>query len=385
MSDVDWPEPRPLPEFPWDLLEPYKARASAVGIIDLSIGTPVDPTPALIREALCAAADAPGYPTVWGPAVLRETIAAWMHRRLGVHASADAVLPTIGSKELVATLPFQLSLGRGDTVAIPAVAYPTYDVGVRLADATVVTADGVEGLERARLEALADGRRLRMVWLNSPSNPTGAVMPVRELADIVAWGRHHGVLIVDDECYIELGWEATPVSILHPDVCGESHEGVLAVHSLSKRSNLAGYRGGFVTGDPQVIRRLLAIRKHAGSMLPTPVQAAMIAAYRDDAHVEAQRAVYAARRAVLRPALEAAGFRIDASEAGLYLWATRGEDSWTTVASLAELGILAAPGAFYGTAGDRHVRIALTATDERIAAAAARLGEGHMPMAQPRD
>lgn len=385
MSDLDWPEPRPLPDFPWDLLEPYKARAAAVGIVDLSIGTPVDPTPALIREALCAAADAPGYPTVWGPAVLREAIAGWLRRRLGVDAFADAVLPTIGSKELVATLPFQLGLGPGDVIAIPAIAYPTYDVGVRLADATVVTADGVEGLEEARLGALAAGRRLRLAWLNSPSNPTGAVLPASVLADIVAWGRTHGVLIVDDECYIELGWDAQPVSVLHPNVCGDSHVGVLAVHSLSKRSNLAGYRGGFVTGDPVMVRRLLAIRKHAGSMLPTPVQAAMIAAYGDDEHVERQRAVYAARRAVLRPALERAGFRIDASEAGLYLWATRGEDSWATVAALAELGILAAPGAFYGAAGARHVRIALTATDERIALAAARLGEGHMQPIAPRD
>ncbi len=385
MSDLDWPEPRPLPDFPWDLLEPFKARAAAVGIVDLSIGTPVDPTPTLIREALCAAADAPGYPTVWGPAALREAIAGWLHRRLGVDASADAVLPTIGSKELVATLPFQLGLGPGDVIAIPAIAYPTYDVGARLADATVVTADGVEGLEEARLGALASGRRLRMAWLNSPSNPTGAVLAAPVLADVVAWGRRHGVLIVNDECYIELGWEATPVSILHPEVCGDSHAGVLAVHSLSKRSNLAGYRGGFIAGDPAMVRRVLAIRKHAGSMLPTPVQAAMIAAYGDDAHVEQQRAIYAARRAVLRPALERAGFRIDGSAAGLYLWATRGEDAWATVAALADLGILAAPGIFYGTAGSRHVRMALTATDERVAMAAARLGEGHMQPTESRD
>ncbi len=384
MTEHDWPEARPLPDFPWDLLEPHKARAREIGIVDLSIGTPVDPTPEVVRQALCAAADAPGYPTVWGTPALREAVAGWLRRRLGVDADADAVLPTIGSKELVAMLPFQLGLSARDVVAIPAVAYPTYDVGARLAGAAIVTADGVDELEQARRRVEATGRTLRLAWLNSPSNPTGAVTSAAELAAIVAWGRAHGVLIVSDECYIELGWEAEPVSVLHPSVCGAAHDGVLAVHSLSKRSNLAGYRGAFITGDAAMVRRLLAIRKHSGAMLPSPIQAAMIAAYGDDEHVQRQRAVYAARRAQLRPALDQAGFRVDASEAGLYLWATRGADAWDTVAALADLGILVAPGAFYGAAGAQHVRIALTATDERIATAAARLTEGLMPAPQAR-
>lgn len=364
---------RSLPDFPWDLLSPYKERAAARGLIDLSIGTPVDPVPQLIRDALTAGSDAHGYPTTYGTPALRDAIAGWMRRRLWVDADPSAILPTIGSKELVAHLPFQLGLGAQDVVAIPAVAYPTYDVGAKLANAHVVTADGVDELEAARVAAAADGRQLRLVWLNSPSNPTGAVADVATLRDIVSWGRTHGILVANDECYIELGWDATPVSILHPDVVGADHRGVLAVHSLSKRSNLAGYRGAFVAGDRDVILALLEIRKHSGLISPGPVQSAMIAAYGDDQHVEEQKARYASRRATLRAALETAGFKIEHSQAGLYLWATRGADSWETVGWLADRGILVAPGAFYGAAGARHVRIALTGTDSNITSAAERL------------
>ena len=366
---------RALPDFPWDRLAPYlqTARAHRDGLVDLSIGTPVDPTPELIQAALRAAADAPGYPTVWGTAALRDAIAGWLGRRLGVAAVAAAILPTIGSKELVAWLPLQLGLGSRDVVAIPALAYPTYDVGARIAGCQTVVADGVEELEAARLRIEATGRRLALAWLNSPSNPTGAVIPAAELRAIVEWGRTHDVCIVSDECYIELAWDTTPVSLLHPSVCGDDHHGLLAVHSLSKRSNLAGYRGAFVTGDAERIKQLLAIRKHAGMMVPMPVQAAMIAAYNDDAHVAEQHAVYARRREVLRSALLGAGFEIAASEAGLYLWATRGESCWDTLGWLAERGIVAAPGEFYGAAGARHVRVALTGSDAGIDSVADRL------------
>ena len=364
---------RSLPDFPWDLLAPYKERAAAHGLIDLSIGTPVDPVPTVIQQALSAAADSHGYPTTYGTPALRASIAGWLHRSLGVAADPAAVLPTIGSKELVALLPFQLGLGAQDVVAIPAIAYPTYDVGAKLANAHVVTADGVDELEAARVRCEAAGRSLKMVWLNSPSNPTGAVHTAEELRDIVQWGRAHGILLVNDECYIELGWDVQPVSILHPSVVGDSHDGVLAVHSLSKRSNLAGYRAAFVTGDAKRISQLLEIRKHSGLMSPGPVQAAMIAAYDDDAHVVEQRARYAARRATLRVALETAGFAISASQAGLYLWASRGEDCWSTVGWLADRGILVAPGAFYGAAAAQHVRVALTGSDSNITSAAERL------------
>ncbi|GGZ42435.1 succinyldiaminopimelate transaminase [Streptomyces inusitatus] len=357
-----------LPVFPWDRLEPYKATAAAHadGIVDLSVGTPVDPVPELIQKALIEAADSPGYPTVWGTVALRNALTGWVGERLGATGVTHAnVLPVVGSKELVAWLPTQLGLGPGDTVAHPRLAYPTYEVGARLCGANAVAYDDPTDLDPAGL---------KLLWLNSPSNPTGRVLAKDELIRIVAWAREHGVLVFSDECYLELGWEADPVSVLHPDVCGGGYEGVVAVHSLSKRSNLAGYRAAFIAGDERVLGELLQIRKHGGMMVPAPVQAATVAALGDDAHVAEQRARYAARRAALRGALEGHGFRIEHSEASLYLWATRDEPCWETVAHLAGLGILVAPGDFYGPAGDRFVRVAFTATDERVEAAVKRLG-----------
>jgi succinyldiaminopimelate transaminase len=329
----------------------------------------------VVQDALRAAADAPGYPQTWGTPQLREAVAGWFARRRGVpDVDPDGALPTIGSKELVAWLPTLLGLGAGDIVVHPQVAYPTYDVGARIAGAVPVPADGTAQLGPSRPA---------LVWVNSPSNPTGKVLGVEHLAKVVAWARSRGAVVASDECYAELGWDAPydtegVPSILDPRVCGGSHEGLLAVYSLSKQSNLAGYRAAFVAGDPVLVRRLLEIRKHAGMIVPAPVQAAMRAALLDDAHVAEQKARYAARRALLRPAVEAAGLTVEESAAGLYLWATCGEDAWTTVGRLAQRGVLVAPGPFYGPAGARHVRIALTATDERVAAAAERLQQGRL-------
>ncbi|BCJ54159.1 aminotransferase [Actinoplanes sp. NBRC 14428] len=357
-----------LPDFPWDLLEPAKAVAAAHpdGIVDLSVGTPVDPVPASIRSALADAADAPGYPLTAGTPALRAAITAWVARACGA-SGTPGVLPTIGSKELVAWLPTLLGVGHGDVVVIPQVCYPTYEVGVKLAGAEAVRSDS--------LTALGPDRRIRLIWINSPSNPTGRVLPAAHLRKVVAWARERGVTVASDECYLTLGWDETPVSVLSDEVCDGDYTGVLAVHSLSKRSNLAGYRAGFVAGDPALVAELLAVRKHAGMIVPAPVQAAMIAALEDESHVAGQRARYEARRSALRRALTAAGFTIEHSGAGLYLWATRGEECWKTVDWLAERGILAAPGAFYGPAAAQHVRIALTATDERVSAAVARLAD----------
>ncbi|MFD6110576.1 succinyldiaminopimelate transaminase [Streptomyces yangpuensis] len=357
-----------LPAFPWDKLEPYKKTAAAHpdGIVDLSVGTPVDPVPQLVRQALIDAADSPGYPTVWGTKELRDAITGWLRGRLGASAAEHRnVLPVVGSKELVAWLPTQLGLGAGDKVAYPRLAYPTYEVGARLCGAEAVVYDDPTELDPAGVGLL---------WLNSPSNPTGKVLDKDELVRIVAWAREHGILLFSDECYLELGWEAEPVSVLHDDVCGGSYEGIVAVHSLSKRSNLAGYRAAFVAGDADVLGELLEIRKHGGMMTPAPVQAATVAALGDDLHVAEQRGRYATRRAALRTALEAHGFRVEHSEASLYLWVTRDEPCWDTVAHLADLGILVAPGDFYGEAGARFVRVAFTATDERVEAAVKRLG-----------
>jgi succinyldiaminopimelate transaminase len=316
-----------------------------------------------VQQALAAAADAPGYPATAGTDRLRAAATGWLRRRFGVSGDV-AVLPVIGTKELVAWLPTLLG---ATSVGFPALAYPTYDVGARLASARGVAVDALVSLGPQRLDLL---------WVNSPSNPTGRVSPPEHLRKVVGWARERGCVVASDECYAELWYDGEPpVSVLSPSVCGGSLDGLLAVHSLSKRSNLAGYRAGFVAGDPALVARLLELRKHAGMIVPAPVEAAMSAALDDDEHVAAQRNLYAARRAALLPALERAGFTVDGGDAGLYLWATRGEPCRRTVDDLAALGILVAPGEFYGADGGRHVRVALTATDERIAAAVARLKE----------
>lgn len=358
-----------LPDFPWDsLAEPTAmARAHPDGVVDLSVGTPVDPVPDKIRAALASVSDRAGYPTTHGTPELRQATVEALSRRFDIGGiSATDVLPTIGSKELVAWLPTLLGAGAGSLVVIPELAYPTYEVGALIAGATVVRSDGLTAL---------GPQNPAIIWINSPSNPTGRVLPVAHLRKVVTWARERGAIVVSDECYMSLGWDVTPVSVLHPSVNEGSLSGILAVHSLSKSSSLAGYRAGFVTGDPSLVASLLAVRKHAGMMVPRPVQEAMTAALSDDSHVEAQKERYRARRTILRDALESAGFTIDHSEAGLYLWATRGEDAWKTVSWLAERGILVAPGTFYGPTGSQHVRVALTATDERVAAAAGRLKE----------
>jgi len=358
---------RRLPDFPWDHLTAYgeRARAHPGGIVDLSVGTPVDPTPAVVQKALADAADSPGYPLTVGRLELRQAAVDWLARRFGVTGlGAAAVLPVIGSKELIASLPTQLGLGADDLVVVPELAYPTYEVGARLAGARTVASDSLTSL---------GPERVSLVWLNSPSNPTGRVLPVEHLRKVVAWCRERGALLVSDECYLECAWEEQPVSVLHPDVCDGDHTGLLAVQSLSKRSNLAGYRCAFVAGDPALVAELLAVRKNLGLQLPGPQQVAMQAALEDDVHVAEQHERYAGRRTSLKQAFEQSGFRIDHSEASLYLWATRGEPCWDTVGWLSERGILVAPGEFYGKAGAEHVRVAFTVTDERAEAALARL------------
>lgn len=353
--------------FPWDTLAHATAlaRAHPDGIVDLSVGTPVDEVAPVIRQALAAASASPGYPATAGTPALRASATAALHRRYGITGlSDDAVLPVIGTKELIAWLPTLLGLGADDVIVVPELAYPTYEVGAQLAGAQVVRADSLTQL---------GPQRPALVYLNSPSNPTGKVLGDEHLRKVVGWARERGALVASDECYLGLGWDAEPVSVLHPSVSDGDHTGLLAVHSLSKSSSLAGYRAGFVAGDPDVVAELLAVRKHAGMMVPTPVQAAMVAALDDDAHELEQRQRYQLRRAALRPALQSAGLTVDDSEAGLYLWATRGEPGRDTVAWLAQLGILVAPGEFYGPRGAHHVRVALTATDERIAAAVERL------------
>ncbi|OBA48637.1 succinyldiaminopimelate transaminase [Kocuria sp. ICS0012] len=367
-----------LPDYPWNSLAPYRrtAQEHPDGVVDLSIGTPVDPTPLVIQDALAAAADAPGYPTTHGTPALREAVAAWFADRRGVpDLDPDAVMPTVGSKELVAWLPLLLGLGPGDVVVRPVVAYPTYDIGAQIAGAEAVAADSLDELEPSVRE------RVRMVWVNSPGNPTGIVRDAQSLKRLVDQARSQGAVVVSDECYAELGWgqwdparggEPVP-SVLDPRVSGGDTSLLFSAYSLSKQSNLAGYRAAFLTGDPALMPSLINSRKHAGMIVPYPVQEAMRVALGDTAHVTAQKNLYRQRREALKPAVEAFGLTIEHSEAGLYLWATAGEDTWDTVERFARVGIVVGPGTFYGDAGHGYVRLSLTASDERMAAAVQRL------------
>ncbi|GAA4828953.1 succinyldiaminopimelate transaminase [Garicola koreensis] len=369
-----------LPDYPWDAMEPYRELADQHpgGAVNLSIGTPVDPTPQVVRQALVAAADAPGYPTTHGTLGLRTAIAAWFARRRGVpDLDPENVLPTIGSKELVAWLPTLLGLGAGDVVIRPTIAYPTYDMGAMIAGAEALAVEDVLQCDEQTLS------KVKLIWLNSPANPTGRVDSADWMRQVVELARRIGAVVASDECYAELPWEADEVpSILDPRVAGASHENLLAVYSVSKQSNLAGYRAAFTAGCPQLIAGLLKTRKHAGMIMPSPVQQALRAALEDDEHVQAQRERYRRRRHILRPALEAAGLTVEHSVAGLYLWCRADPsaegadgpfDTWVLVQRMAERGVLVGPGVFYGTAGDGFIRVALTAPDERIEAAAQRL------------
>ncbi|MEI3867082.1 succinyldiaminopimelate transaminase [Microbacterium sp. CCNWLW134] len=360
-----------LADYPWDAVRPFAVRAQQHpdGIVDLSVGSPVDPTPDVVAAALRDATDAHAYPQTAGTPALRTAIAQWYARRRGVPGLADdEVLPTVGSKEFVALLPLLLGLGPGDVVVHPRAAYPTYEVGARLVGATPFASDDPAQWPDAT----------RLVWLNSPGNPDGAVQDAAALRAARERARTVGAILASDECYAELGWDApwdaTPIpSVLDSRVTDGDRRGVLSVYSLSKQSNLAGYRAAFVAGDAALLAGIHTARKHLGLIPPAPVQAAMVAALGDDRHVHEQRERYRRRRDILRPALIDAGFRIDRSEGGLYLWATEGRDAWESLSDLADLGILVGPGTFYGPHHPQHIRLSLTASDERIQAAAARL------------
>lgn len=362
---------RLLPEFPWNRLAPLweTARQHPDGVIDLSIGAPVDPTPDVIRQALVAAVDAPGYPSTEGGVALRTAIVDYLARRAGVRClSADMVLPTIGSKEVISQLPAFLGLDEHDVIAIPDLGYPTYEIGALATGTPMVRYVDPRDVDTSGIAVL---------WVNSPSNPEGRILSRSDLRLILDRARSTGTLVVSDECYLEFGWTSEPTSILHPEVCDDDTDGVLICSSLSKRSNLAGYRAGFLAGDRELLARLLEYRKHMGQMVPTPVQAAMIAALNDDEHVAVQRVTYLNRRTALCPALEDAGFVIDHSDGGLYFWVRReGETCWQIAEWLAHRGIIGVPGEIYGESGRDHVRLTITAEDSDIARAAHRLTQG---------
>ena len=348
-----------LPDFPWDALVPFgdKARAHPNGIIDLSQGTPVDPTPDFIQKAFRDGSNSPSYPFTAGTPELRDAIKNWATQRLGATGDFD-VLPVIGSKELVAWLP---TIIEATKVLIPEIAYPTYHVGALLAGAQSIPVS-IDATSWPKAD---------LAWLNSPSNPTGRVHSAEEIKTCIDWSRQNNSILISDECYLEFDHTAHSLSVLSQT--GGDNKNILAVHSLSKRSSMAGYRAAFMVGDSQLIARIREIRKHAGMMVPLPVQKAMTVALSDDAHVAQQRDRYNARKDAMRPALEANGFTVEYSDSGLYLWCTRNEDAWKSVEWMANLGILVTPGSFYGQAGAQHIRVAMTATDAQIAQAVTRL------------
>ena len=329
-------------------MAPYgeKAKKYPGGFIDLSQGTPVDPTPTFIQEALTKASNSPSYPLTAGSSQLKDAIRAWATLNLGATGEFD-VLPVIGSKEFVALLPTFL---QSKTVLYPKIAYPTYLVGALMASAKAIPVE-----IDAKSWPTAD-----LAWINSPSNPTGQVQSDSEILATINWARNNGSVIASDECYLSFSKEAKSILSL----TGGNNEGVLAVHSLSKRSNLAGYRAAFVIGDSKLIDQIRQIRKHAGLIVPLPVQQAMIAALSDNNHAIEQAERYEKRRIKLITALSKAGFTIEHSQAGLYIWCSKNEDCFKTVDWFANLGVLVTPGSFYGS--EKFMRIALTATDESI-------------------
>ena len=329
-------------------MAPYgeKAKKYQGGFIDLSQGTPVDPTPKFIQDALASASNSPSYPLTAGSEKLRSAIRDWATSNLGATGEFD-VLPVIGSKEFVALLPTFL---QSKTVLYPKVAYPTYLVGALMASAKAIP---VEIDSKSWPEA-------DLAWINSPSNPTGQVQTDSEILAAINWARENNSVVASDECY--LSFSKLSKSILA--LTGGNNDGVLAVHSLSKRSNLAGYRAAFVIGDLKLIDQIRQIRKHAGLMVSLPEQQAMIAALSDNNHAIEQAERYARRRSRLISAFSEIGFTIEHSQAGLYIWCSKNEDCFKTVEWFANLGILVTPGSFYGS--DKFIRVALTTSDENI-------------------
>ncbi len=367
-----------LPPYPYDRLQGLAklAEAHEGGMVDCSIGTPCDPPPRAVVDALASSGTERGYPASAGSPQLREAAAEWLTRRFGLaEVPVSSVAACVGTKELVASVPHVLRLrepGR-DTVLYPAVSYPTYAMGAELAGCRAVPVPSAPGRSGGLdLDAVepADAARALVLWSNSPSNPTGAL---GDLGAEAAWGRAHGVPVFSDECYAEFTWDGPPRSVLQ-----HGRDGVVAVHSLSKRSNLAGVRVGFYAGDAELVEFLRAVRQHAGLMVPGPAQAAGAVALADDEHVEVQRARYRERLVYLGGVLGGYGCPVMPPEGGFYLWVPVPADRWPDAWSMAEAlatdgGILVSPGDLYGDGGAGHVRVALVQPMERLALVGERL------------
>ena len=369
-----------LPPYPYDRLAGLAKVADAHegGMVDCSIGTPYDPPSPAVVQALASSDSERGYPASAGSAQLREAAAGWLTRRFGLaDVPPTAVAACVGTKEFVASAPHVLRLRQPDrdTVLYPAVSYPTYAMGAELAGCRAVPVPAAPGrlggLDLSAIDS-ADAGRALLLWSNSPSNPTGGL---GDLGSEAAWGRAHGIPVFSDECYTEFTWDGPPRSVLQ-----DGPEGVVAVHSLSKRSNLAGLRVGFFAGDPELVEFLRAVRQHAGLMVPGPAQAAGVAALSDDEHVEVQRARYRERLAYLAGVLGEYGCPVDLPEGGFYLWvpvpADRWHDAWAMAEALAtDGGLLVSPGDLYGDGGAGHVRVAVVQPMDRLGLVGERLSK----------
>ena len=366
------------PPYPYERLNGAKARATERfadrgGLVDCSIGTPCDPPPDAVLAAMATSGTERGYPTSPGSPAYRRAAAGWLSRRFGVTVDTEAgVAACVGTKEFVATTAqfLRLRTPDRDTVLYPSVSYPTYAMGATLAGARAVPVPDLVG-GGPDLDAIdpADADRALLIWVNSPSNPTGMLS---DLGRVASWGREHGIPVLSDECYAEFTWDGPPRSVLESGV-----EGVVAVHSLSKRSNLAGVRAGFYAGDPELVTYLLDVRRHAGLMVPGPVQAGAVVALEDDVHVDDQRKRYDERLRFLAGVLSDAGFPVALPAGGFYLWVPvpdRFTDGWAVCDRLADdAGLLVSPGELYGPDGSGHVRVAVVQPMDRLELVAERL------------
>lgn len=392
-----------MPEYIWDSeISFYKKKALSYKngeMINLSIGTPIDPTPKIIRNSLEKYSNAPQYPFTSGTNQLKDSIINWFDKRRGVTGlNRENVIPSIGSKELIAWLPTLLGLNSKDIVVYPKLSYPTYKVGAQLVGAQLISSDHLFKLNKQELS------KVKLIWINSPSNPTGEVKDIKYLKTIVKLARHIGAIVVSDECYAALGWDKWEEiidnktsnlekeskikipSLLDSQVSKNSFSKLLVCYSLSKQSNIAGYRAAFLAGDSKIVKNLLNIRKHLGMMTPYPIQKAMTIALSDSNHVFRQKSIYRKRRVLLLNILNKNIFKVENSEAGLYLWIKSVLDNklntsinnsdiyndqkkikcWNLLNLFASYGILVTPGIFYGNNGKNYIRISLTVSDAQL-------------------
>jgi succinyldiaminopimelate transaminase len=368
------------PPYPYDRLEELRIRAARLpgGAVDLSVGTPGDPPPVEVVEALARSGAERGYPASVGSSEFRQAAADWLGVRLGVTTDPSCVAACVGTKEFVAGLPHWLRLRdpSRDTVLYPAVSYPSYAMGARLAGcrAVAVPVDADWRLDLTGVDP-SDVTRALCLWVNTPGNPAGGLDDLPAVAD---WGRRHGVPVFSDECYVEFTWTGEPAVTGQPPgrtILEAGADGVVAVHSLSKRSNLAGVRVGFYVGDPELVGYLSELRKHAGLMVPGPAQAAAVTALADQDHVLAQRRRYRHRLERLAAVLARLGLDARLPDGGFYLWVPAPGGSWALASRLAaELGVVVSPGEFYGDAGAGHVRLAAVQPDELLDLVESRVG-----------